>query len=104
VLSGGRCSSGAKNRELVKRDLKNRTRIVPAGNLGSGSDTAENNRERGRMQRLANMANGIRGAMVLVQETAAAGKIQQRQANQRRADAPQRRSRRSWTKLLHLHV
>jgi hypothetical protein len=38
------------------------------------------------MQRLANMANRVWGAMVFVQKAATARKIQQRQADQRRAD------------------
>jgi len=54
------------------------------------------------MQRLANMANRIRSAVMLVQQAPAARKVEQRQANQRRADAPQRRFRQPWTKLPHL--
>jgi hypothetical protein len=40
------------------------------------------------MQRLANVANRIGCAMVLVQKAAAAGEIEQRQANQQRAGPP----------------
>jgi hypothetical protein len=40
------------------------------------------------MQRLANVANRIWCAMVLVQKAAAAGEIEQRQANQHRAGPP----------------
>ena len=54
------------------------------------------------MQRLANMANCVRSAVMLVQQAAAARKVEQRQADQRRADAPQRRPRQSWTELPHL--
>ncbi len=56
------------------------------------------------MQRLANMANRVRSAVMLVQQAAAARKVEQRQADQRRADAPQRRSRQPWTELPHLYV
>jgi hypothetical protein len=61
---------------------------VPTRNLWSGGDSAKSDRQYRCMQRLANVANRIWGAMVLVQKAATAGEIQQRQANQRRAGPP----------------
>jgi hypothetical protein len=69
---------------------KNGPVIVPAGNLWSGSDSAETCRKCRRMQRLADVANRVRAALVLVQQASAGRKKEQGQANQRCADAPQR--------------
>ncbi len=88
-----RCATGAEERELVQYSRKNGARIVPAGNLRSGGNSAESDRQRRSVQRLANMANRVRSAVMLVQQAAAARKVEKRQADQRRADAPQRRSR-----------
>jgi hypothetical protein len=41
------------------------------------------------MQRLANMASGLRTARVLVQKRAAASKIKQRQASENSDESPQ---------------
>ena|SRR5438445_10384633 len=80
VLSGGRCAARAEQRNFIKRSRKNGPRIMPTGNLRSGSDSAERDRQRRSMQRLADMANCIRGAVVMVQEAAATGEIQKCEA------------------------
>jgi len=53
---------------------------MPTGNLWSGGDSAEGDCQYRGMQRLANMANRVRGATVVMQERAATRKIQQHQA------------------------
>jgi hypothetical protein len=53
------------------------------------------------MQRLANVANRIWGAMVLVQETTTASEIEQRQAYQCRAGPPPWRFEGVFTKARH---
>jgi hypothetical protein len=91
VLSGGRCAARAEKRNFIGRSLKNRPRIVPTRNLWSGGYSAKSDRQYRCMQRLANVANRVWGAMVLVQKAAPAGEIQQRQANQSSAGPPPRR-------------
>src|ERR1700688_1154304 len=88
VLSGGRRTARAEQGNFVERSSKNGPRIVPAGNLRSGSNSDERRSERRSMQRLADVAGGIRGTVMLVQKTAAAGEIQQGHAQQRRANPP----------------
>jgi hypothetical protein len=61
---------------------------MPTGNLRSGSNSAERYCERWSVKRLANVANRVRPAIVLVQQAAAAREVQQRQADKRRANAP----------------
>jgi hypothetical protein len=101
VLSGGRCAARAKKRNFIQRSRKHRPRIVPAGNLGSGSNSAEKYRQRRSMQRLANVANRVRPAIVLVQQAAATRKIEQRQAQQGRAYAPKSLAARACAKQIH---
>src|SRR5437867_8359433 len=79
VLNGGRCAAGAEKRGLVECSRKNGARIVPSGNLRSGGNSAEGDRQRRSMQRLANMANRLRSAVMLVYKAAAARKVEQRQ-------------------------
>ena len=88
VLSGGRRAARAENGKFIEGRYNNGPRIVPTRNLWSGGDTAKSYRQYRCMQRLADMANRIWGAMVLVQKAAAAGEIQQRQANQQRTGPP----------------
>ena len=75
---------------------------MPTGNLGSGSDSAEYDRQRWGMQGLAYMADGIRSAVVIVKKATATRKIQQRQAQQRSADASQPGFGRFWSGLPHV--
>jgi len=91
VLSGRRCAAGTEKRNFIEGRYNNGPRIAPTRNLWSGGDTAKSDRQYRCMQRLANVANRIGSAMVLVQKAATAGEIQQRQANQRRAGPPPRR-------------
>jgi chorismate-pyruvate lyase len=60
------------------------------------------------MQRLANMANRVWGAMVFVQKAAAAREIEQRQAQQQSANLPQSHSARVFARRhrisLHYHT
>ena len=53
------------------------------------------------MQGLAKMANRIRSAIVLVQQAAAAGEIQQRQAKQSRANSLQLHTARVFAEYSH---
>src|SRR5216683_4056 len=89
VLRGGRCAAGSKYRNFIKGSSNDRPRIVPTGNLRSGSNSAERRDQRRRVQRLADMASVVRSAIVLVQEAAAAGEIQQRQAQHHCGKSPQ---------------
>ena len=56
------------------------------------------------VQRLANVANGIRSAIVMVQKAATTHKIQQRQANQRCANPAQFFSGQTCTEFSHISV
>lgn len=89
VLSGGRCAAGAVKREFLDDVGKNGPRIVPTRNLRSGCDSAERRGQRRSVQRLANMASGVRTPIVLVQKASAAGEVEQCQTEQRRADRSQ---------------
>jgi len=104
LLSGGRSAAGAEQRNFIKRSRKDGPRIMPTGNLRSGSDSAECDRQRRSMQRLTDMADGIGSAGVMVPEAATTREIQQRQANQRRACTSQRGSGRFSTRLFHVPV
>ena len=53
---------------------------MPTRNLWGGSDSAEGDGQYRGVQRLADMANRVWGAMVFVQKAAATREIQQRQA------------------------
>ena len=74
---------------------------MPTRNLWSGSDSAEGDGQNRGVQRLADMANRVWGAMVFVQKAAATREIEQRQAEQRRADASQFRCSGFWPPALH---
>ena len=104
VLSGGRCAARAEQRNFIKRSRKNGARIVPTRNLWSGGDPGKRDPQRGSMQRLANVANGIRSAIVMVQKAATTRKIQQRQANQRCANPAQFFSGQTCTEFSHISV
>ena len=69
-------------RNFIQRGGLNCAGIVPAGNFGRCDHHAGGSRQRRRMQRLANMANRVLSGAVLVQEAAAGGEIEQRQADQ----------------------
>ena len=69
-------------RNFIARDGLHRAGVVPAGNFGCCERQANGSRKRWRMQRLANMANRVLSGAVLVQEAAAGGEIEQRQADQ----------------------
>jgi hypothetical protein len=53
---------------------------VPTRNFWSGSDSAEGDRQYRGVQRLADMANRVWGAMMFVQQAAATREIEQSQA------------------------
>ena len=101
MLRGGRCAARAEKRNFIEGRCDNGPRIVPTRNLWSGSDSAESGRQYRSMQRLANMANRIWGAIVFVQKAATSREIEQCQAQQRRANAAHCVSGRAWTKFLH---
>jgi len=89
VLSGGRCAAGVVQRNFIERDGLNRAGIVPAGNFGCCGRHAYRSRKRRRMQRLANMANRVLSGAVMVQEAAARGEIEEREADEQGAIAAQ---------------
>ena len=68
-------------RELVDRGDSHRPRQTPAGKFGEASQTVGLNGERRGVQRMADMADRFRTALVLVQQASAGRKIEQRQAN-----------------------
>ena len=80
LLSGGRRAARTQQRNFIKRRRQYGSRIMPTGNLGSGCDSAECDRQRRSMQRLADMANRVWAAIVIVQEAAATGEVEQCQA------------------------
>jgi hypothetical protein len=65
---------------------------VPTGNFRSGNDQSGGRGKRGRMQRLADVTNGILSRGVLVQKATACGEIEKRQAY-RNGDTAAERSR-----------
>jgi hypothetical protein len=72
---------------VVKRDFIERSRlnglgIMPAGNFRRRDRCSGRGQKCGRMQRLANMANRVLPAAVLVQEAATHCEIEQREADQ----------------------
>jgi hypothetical protein len=67
---------------------------VPTRNLWCGSDSAEGDGQYRGMQRLADMANRVWPAIVLVQKAATTREIEQRQAQQPSANPPQSQSAR----------
>ena len=71
-------------RNFVQRSGLDRLRIVPARDFGRDHQRTGGGGKRRRVQRLANMANRILPGGVLVQEAAARGEIEQREANHRR--------------------
>jgi len=87
-LNAGRRAAGTQKRDFIESCRENDTRIVPTGNLRGGSDSTERYRQCRSMQSLANMTNRVRTAVVLVEQAAATSEIQQREANQRRANTP----------------
>jgi hypothetical protein len=101
VLSGGRCAAGTEKRNFIEGRADDGPRIVPTRNLRSGGDSAKSDGQRRTMQRLANVANRIWGAMVLVQKAATASEIEQRQAYQCRAGLPPWRFAGVFTKTRH---
>lgn len=75
-----------EDRESIERRDDYGLRSVPAGNLRSGCHPAESCAESGSMQRLADVANRLMSALVLVQKTAAGGEVEQRETDQHRTD------------------
>ena len=53
---------------------------MPTGNFRGGSDSTEGDGQYRGVQRLADMTNRIRSAMVFVQKAATACEVEQRQA------------------------
>src|SRR6266851_6524654 len=76
VLSGGWCAACAVKRKFLGDCGENGPQIVPARNLWSGCDSAKRHCQCRSMQRLANMASGVRAEIVLVQKTSAAGEVE----------------------------
>src|SRR6266404_2788940 len=94
ALSGWWCATRPENRKFIDGRYNNGPRIVPTRNLWSGSDSAESGRQYRGMQRLADVANRVWPAIVLVQKAATTREIKQRQAQQRSANPPQSHSAR----------
>lgn len=53
---------------------------MPTGNFRTGNEQSGGSGKRGRMQRLADVTNGILSRIVLVQKAAECGEIKERQA------------------------
>ena len=66
ALKGGRCAARVLQRKFVKVGGKQGPRVMPTRYLRSRSDPAKRNRQRRSMQRLANVANRLRPAMMLM--------------------------------------
>ena len=80
-LRGGRGAPGAMQRKRIARRQMLRDRKRPGDNLRRADEVQWGRRQRRHVQRLANMAGGVRTLRVFVKETAARRKIQQRGAS-----------------------
>lgn len=65
-----------------------RKRTLPGNLLRCRNDFGRRNRQRRHVQRLTNMASGLRTAGMMVQKRAAAGEIEQCQASKNGQEAP----------------
>jgi hypothetical protein len=83
-LSGRRGAPGAMQRKGIVRSHMLRERERPDDNLRCTDQVQRGCRQRGHVQRLANMACGVRTLTMFMQETAARREIQQRGASQKR--------------------
>src|SRR5882762_3357217 len=64
-----------------------RQRRIPGDDLRRAGEVQPGSRQRGHMQRLADMAGGIGPIRMMVEERPACGKIKQRDASQQRERA-----------------
>ncbi len=77
-LGGGRGASGAMQRKGIAWRCVLRQRTIPGYDLRLADEVQPGSRQRGHVQRLADMARGIGPIRMLVEERAARCKIEQR--------------------------
>jgi len=86
-LSGRRRAPGAMQRKGIAWRCVLRQRTIPGYDLRLADEVQPGSRQRGHVQRLADMARGIGPIRMLVEERAARCKIEQRSASQQRQRA-----------------
>jgi hypothetical protein len=77
----GRCATSAMQREGIDRCCVLRQRTITRYDLRLAYEVKSSNRQRGHVQGLADMAGGIGPIRVLMKESSACGKIEQRGAS-----------------------
>jgi hypothetical protein len=108
-LGGGRCASGAVQREGIAWRCVMRQRRIPGYDLRRANKIQPGSRQRRHVQRLADMASSIGPIRMLVEKRSARSKIEQRGASQQRQRAahncsPENRSLRIHLSTLYLSI
>src|SRR5260370_15691468 len=86
-LSGRRRAPGAMQRKGIAWRCVLRQRTIPGYDLRLADEVQPGSRQRGHVQRLADMAGVLRPIRMMVEEPTARDKIEQRGASQQRQPA-----------------